>query len=76
MIYNFQLKYFPVASSNNRYYDLHPSEQQNLFSGGDLAAIQEPEGLTGSASMIVGGRGAARIIAVKVIIFTVGQLCR
>jgi len=45
----------------------------HVLAGGDLAAIQEPEGLTGSSSMIVGG---ARVIAVGVILLTIGQLCR
>ena len=42
---------------------------QNLFSGGDLAAIQEPEGLTGSSSMIAGG-GEFRFIILGVIMGT------
>ena len=41
-----------------------------------MAAIQEPEGLTGSTSMIVGGGGGARVIVIGVIIFTVGQVWR
>ena len=38
----------------------------NLFSGGDLAAIQEPEGLTGSSSLIgrVGSTDLVKIIVI------------
>jgi hypothetical protein len=58
-----------VSSEDSEQALLSLFKLQNLFSGGDLAAIQEPEGLTGSSSSI-GREGERRYIVIGLIIFT------
>ena len=59
-----------VSSEDSEQALLSLFKVKKLFSGGDLAAIQEPEGLTGSSS-IIGRGGDWRYIIIGLILFTV-----